>query len=363
MEKGERIAMEKILTRIREKKFVLIAEIGVNYYDIAQKLHITPMQAAKMMILEAKNAGVHAVKFQSYKADTLAAKDSPSYWDTSEETETSQYLLFKKFDSFGKKEYFELSEFCKQVEIDFLSTAFDIESVDYLTDIMDVFKISSSDLNNLPFVKYQAKKNKPIILSVGASELDEIKETVKLIRKYNDKEIILMHCILEYPAPYEHANLSKILSLQQEFPKFYIGYSDHTKPNDNYDVIKTAYLLGAKVIEKHFTLDKALKGNDHYHAMDAFDAKRIIQAVRDIDILLGDGTIQCLESEREARNNARRSLVANVDIEKGTIITEDMLTYKRPGTGISVSVIDDVIAKKAKCDIKKDTILKREMIK
>lgn len=351
-----------ILTRIQERKFVLIVEIGVNYYDIANKLHIAPMQAAKLMILEAKNAGIHAVKFQSYKAETLAAKDSPSYWDTSEETETSQYSLFKKFDSFGKEEYCELARFSRQVGIDFLSTAFDIEAVDYLTDLMDVFKISSSDLNNHPFVKYQAQKNKPILLSVGASELEEIKETVTLIRKYNDKPIVLMHCILEYPTPYEHANLNKIISLQQEFPGFYIGYSDHTKPNENYAAVKTAYLLGARIIEKHFTLDKTLKGNDHYHSMDPFDARKIIQAVHEIDILLGNGKIQCLESEKIARKNARRSLVANRDINKDTVITEEMLTYKRPGTGISVSEMENVIGKIAKCEIKKDTIMTYSMI-
>ena len=227
---------------------------------------------------------------------------------------------------------------------------------------MDIFKISSSDLNNYPFVKYQAKKNKPIFLSVGASDLDEIKNTVELIRKYNDKQIILMHCILEYPTPYEHANLNKIKSLQQEFPGISIGYSDHTKPNENYDAVKVAYLLGARIIEKHFTLDKTLKGNDHYHAMDAFDAKKILQAIRDIDILLGNGKIQCLESERIARKNARRSIVANVDIGKDTIITEDMLTYKRPGTGISVSEMENIIGKISKCDIKKDTIMTYGMI-
>lgn len=353
---------ENILSRIQEKKFVLIAELGVNYYDIARKLNITPMQAAKMMILEAKNAGAHAVKFQSYKAETLASKNSPAYWDTSEEAETSQYLLFKKFDSFGKEEYYELAQFCKQIEIEFFSTAFDVESVDYLTDIMDLFKISSSDLNNLSFIKYQAKKNKPIMLSVGASELEEIKRAVGVIRKYNNKPIILMHCVLEYPTPYEHTNLNKIKSLKQEFPEFYVGYSDHTKPDSSYDVIKTAYLLGARVIEKHFTLDKTLKGNDHYHAMDVNDAKNIINAISKIDTLMGDGTIRCLDSEKTARLNARRSLVANTHICKDTIITEEMLTYKRPGVGISASEMEKIIGRTAKCDIERDTIMTYDLI-
>ena len=125
-----------------------------------------------------------------------------------------------------------------------------------------------------------------------------------------------MHCVLEYPTPHEHTNLNKIKSLQQGFPEFYVGYSDHTKPGDYYNVIKTAYLLGARILEKHFTLDKTLRGNDHYHAMDVFDAKKIVQGIHDIDILLGDGTIQCLGSEKVERQNAKRSLIANVDIKK-----------------------------------------------
>lgn len=149
--------------RLKNGQFVLIAEIGVNYYDIAKKLNITPMEAAKMMVLEARNAGVHACKFQTYKAETLASKNSPSYWDTTEEKTTSQYQLFKKFDAFGVKEYRELKEFCDQIGIEFCSTPFDFESADYLEPLMNFYKISSSDLSNLPFIAYIAKKNKPII--------------------------------------------------------------------------------------------------------------------------------------------------------------------------------------------------------
>lgn len=159
-----------LISKIQMGKFVLIAEIGVNYYDIATKENISNIDAAKKMINEAKNAGIDAVKFQTYKAETIAARESPSYWDTTEEAETSQYALFKKFDSFGYGEYLELSNYCKKIGIDFLSTAFDNDSADYLDEMMDVYKISSSDLNNIPFIEYQAKKNKPILLSVGASQ-------------------------------------------------------------------------------------------------------------------------------------------------------------------------------------------------
>lgn len=352
-----------IQKRLENGEFVLIAEIGVNYYDIATKLNISLMEAAKFMVLSAKNAGIHAVKFQTYKAGTLAAKKSPSYWDTSEEPTTSQYELFQKFDHFGEAEYRELKEFCEQIDIEFCSTPFDIESADYLEPLMNVYKISSSDLSNLPFIEYMAKKNKPIILSIGASNEDEIRQAVDTIRKYNDKKITLLHCVLEYPTPYEHANLAKVRSLKETFPDCYIGYSDHTKPDAQCDVIKTAYLLGAQVVEKHFTLDKTLIGNDHYHAMDTHDAEKILQAIASVQKLLGQGELSCLATEAAARKNARRSLVTTQKIVKGTKITREMLTFKRPGTGISPADIEIVIGKSASMDIPEDEILQYDMLK
>lgn len=354
--------MQQILNRIKEKKFTLIAEIGVNYYDIAKKMQITPMEAAKLMISEAKAAEIHAVKFQTYKANTLAAKKSPYYWDIKEEPTQSQYELFKKFDSFGYNEYKELSQYCKEKDIEFLSTAFDLESADYLENLMNVYKISSSDLSNLPFIEYQAKKNKPILLSIGASNEEEIDKAIGTIRKVNSKPIVLLHCVLEYPTPYEHANLNKIVCLKEKYKNIFIGYSDHTKPDECYDIIKTAYNLGATVVEKHFTLDKTLKGNDHYHAMDPQDAKKIIEGIKFIDMIRGSYELQCLESEKVARSNARRSIVALGEIKKGTKISKENLTFKRPGTGISPSEIENVIGKKAKIDIQDDTILSYTML-
>ncbi len=351
-----------IMKRLFEGKFILIAEIGVNYYDIATKEGITPMEAAKKMIDEAKAAGIHAVKFQTYKAETLAAKDSPSYWDTNEEPSTNQYELFKKFDRFGREEYRELKEYSDKKEIEFLSTPFDFNSADYLDKLMNIYKISSSDITNLPFIEYQAKKDKPILLSVGASNLPEIEAAVDSIRRYNDRPIILLHCILEYPTPVSHTNLLKIVSLRNQFPDLYIGYSDHTKPTADMDVIKTAYNLGAQVIEKHFTLDKSLKGNDHYHAMDPNDARNILSAIEKLDIIRGSGELTCLESERNSRLNARRSIVAAVDIKAGEIIEESMLTYKRPGVGITPDRLEEVIGRAAKVDIPEDTILKDGML-
>lgn len=351
-----------IIERLKAGKFVLTAEIGVNYYDIADKNGISEMEAAKLMIREAKDAGIHAVKFQTYKAGSLAAKDSPSYWDRKEEPTASQYELFKKFDSFGEKEYRELKEYADGLEIEFLSTAFDFESADYLCDLMNVYKISSSDLSNTPFIEYQAKKGKPMLLSIGASDLPEIERAVDTIRSVNDRELVLLHCVLEYPTPLEHANLKKIQTLKQQFPDCYIGYSDHTKPTGEYDVIKVAYNMGAQIIEKHFTLDKTIVGNDHYHAMDPEDAKNILKAIERMDMITGHGELSALPSEAAARENARRSIVAAARIDKGDLITRNLLTFKRPGTGISPSELGLVMGHTAACDIPEDTILQPEMI-
>ena len=354
--------MSIIIDRALKGQFVLIAEIGVNYYDIATKLNISLMDAAKLMVKEAKEAGIHAVKFQTYKAGTLAAKDSPSYWDTTEEATTSQYQLFTKFDSFGETEYRELKDYCDSLDIEFCSTAFDVNAADFLDEMMDVYKISSSDLNNLPFVEYQAKKNKPMLISVGASNEDEITRTLNLVKSINHNPIALLHCVLEYPTPYAHANLNKIATLKNTYKNVIIGYSDHTKPDDCCDVIKTAYNLGAVIVEKHFTLDKTLKGNDHYHAMDPDDARKILAGIEFIDSLRGDYELKCLESESTARSNARRSLVTVCDIPADTPITRDMLTYKRPGTGIPPEDLEKVLGRTLKEGLTEDTILQYSML-
>lgn len=349
-----------MIDRLRAGQFTLMAEIGVNYYDIATKLRITAMEAAKYMILTAANAGIHAVKFQTYKAETLASRYSPSYWDTSEEPTASQYELFRKFDSFGADEYLELSRFSTQVGVEFCSTPFDFTSADYLDTMMAVYKISSSDLTNLPFIEHIAKKGKPVLLSVGAANLDEIERAVSVIRTYNDCELVLLHCVLEYPTPAAHANLAKIRSLREHFPDAYIGYSDHTKPDP--DVIKTAYLMGANLVEKHFTVDKTLIGNDHYHAMDPHDAVEILQSIAHVEEILGSSVLVALPSESPARENARRSIVARVSIPAGTVITMDMMSFKRPGTGISPARAAELVGRVSAVNIAEDTVLQETML-
>lgn len=350
-----------IFEKTREQGYYVIGEIGVNYYDIAKKENITPMEAAKLMIDKAKESGMDAVKFQTYKAGTIASKFSPSYWDTSEESTTSQYELFKKFDSFGYEEYKELSLYCNDLGIEFFSTAFDFESADYLNEMMNIYKISSSDLTNLPFIEHQAKKGKPVLLSAGASTLDEIKTAIETIKNTGNNDIVLMHCVLEYPTPYEHANLEVIKLLKEEFPDLVIGYSDHTKPDEFMDVVKTAVALGAPVIEKHYTLDKSLAGNDHYHAMDPEDMKKLKKAL-EFQIKIRGSKELNLDTQEAARKNARRSIVANQKIPAGTSITREMITFKRPGLGISPSELSSVIGKKAKDLIEEDTILVYDLL-
>lgn len=350
-----------IMTRLENRLPVLVAEAGVNYYDIAKKLDLSLIDAAKLMIAEAKKVGVHAIKFQSYKANTLAAKVSPSYWDLSENPVTSQRELFSHFDRFGAAEYEELAKYSYSIGIEFLSTAFDLEAADYLEPLMNIYKISSSDLSNIPFIEYQARKGKPCALSIGAANENEIDAAVKAVRSLNDKPIILLHCVLEYPTPQSDVNLRKIESLKAKYPDCYIGYSDHTKPTADCDIVKCAYALGAQLIEKHYTLDKTLKGNDHFHGMDPVDARNILQALNRVEMLCGSGALVCLPNEKDARRNARRSLVSKIDIPKGAVVTPEMLTAKRPGTGISPMNLCKVVGKIAKDHIAADVTLQYEM--
>lgn len=335
----------------------IIAEIGVNYYDIAMKENIENVEAAKLMIREASKAGADAVKFQSYKAEKIASRFSPAYWDTTKESTKSQYELFKKFDHFGEDEYRELAKYAEGQDAIFISTPFDEDAVDYLNDLMPLFKISSSDITNLPFIKYIANKNKPVFLSTGASTVDEIKCAVNAIENANNDKIALLHCILNYPTKYEDANLGMISHLKNLFDNYLVGYSDHTVPDPNMIVLTTAVLFGSKIIEKHFTLDKTLPGNDHYHSMDPDDLKIFSQNLDLLDKIIGKTKKEPLDSEQSSRMYARRSLVAKRAINKGSVIQKSDITCKRPGTGLSPSLLDEIIGGIALEFIDEDEIL------
>lgn len=330
----------------------LIAEIGVN--------HEGSMDLAKRLVDEAAQSGCDAVKFQSYKAGSLAAKESPSYWDLSQESTTSQYALFKKYDKFWKPEFEALKVYCDSVNIEFMSTPFDVESANFLNDLMPVFKISSSDINNKPFVEFIAGFNKPVILSTGAANLYEIERAVSWIER-ESCPLALLHCVLNYPTDNSNANLGMIKGLQKKFPRNIVGYSDHTLPG-NMDVLQIATLLGARILEKHFTHDKTLPGNDHYHAMNHQDVERFKSDLECKMELIGAQDKRALTSEKPAIKNARRSLVANKSIVQGEMITREHLTWKRPASGISPAEIDTVLGATASKDILEDEILNWSML-
>ena len=330
----------------------LIAEAGVN--------HEGDLDLAYRLIDEAKEGGADAIKFQTYKAETIASKKSPAYWDLSHESTETQYLLFKKYDNFWKTECEKLKTRCTEVDIEFLSTPFDIESASFLNDLMDVFKISSSDITNRPFIEFISGFGKPILLSTGASNKDEIDEALSW-SSAKPVPIALMHCVLNYPTLSEDANLSMISDLIASYPGHVVGYSDHTLPGDMH-VLEVATLLGAEILEKHFTHDKSLPGNDHYHAMDKRDIERLKAKLVVLRELCGSTEKKSLKVEAPARQNARRSLVAEINITAGEVISKRHLTWKRPASGISPRDIEKVIGRVAKVDIPKDDVLLWKMI-
>lgn len=328
----------------------VIAEIGVN--------HEGSLEQAMRLIDLAKEGGADAAKFQSYKAGTLASKNSPSYWDTSKEATRSQYELFKKYDSFGADEYIKLAAHCQQVGIDFLSTPFDDEAIEFLDPLMPFFKIASADLTNVPFLRKVAKKGKPVVLSTGASTLGEIDIAVKTLTQAGCRELALLHCILNYPTENVNAHLGMIKGLARAYPNHIIGYSDHTLPDESMTPLVTAHLLGAVILEKHFTHDKSLPGNDHYHAMNVTDLARFTEMSRRVHELLGDDEHkEPITTEGISRRNARRSIVLLKDVPAGYALTENDITYKRPGSGISPLFWDEVIGRKAARALESDHVL------
>ena len=328
----------------------VIAEIGVN--------HEGSLDLAKKLVDLAKAGGADAAKFQTYKADTLASKHSPAYWDLSKEPTTSQHKLFQKYDSFGPPEYRALAKHCEDVEIDFVSTPFDKSAVELLDPLMPFFKIASADLTNTPLLRQVAETRKPVVLSTGASTAAEVKDAVATLKNSGCEELSLLHCVLNYPTADENAHLGMIAGLRRDYPDLVIGYSDHTVPDASMTALTASYLLGARVIEKHFTHDKTLPGNDHYHAMDSQDLRVFIENVRRLSMMIGsDDSKEPIETEEISRLNARRSIVLDADVRAGEALTESMLTYKRPGTGVSPVHWDAVIGRRVARDLERDHVL------
>lgn len=333
----------------------IIAEIGVN--------HEGDMSLAKRLIDEAAESGAHAAKFQSYKAEKIASKHSPAYWDQSKEPTDSQFKLFQKYDAFGPEEYVELAEYCKLKRIDFMSTPFDLDAVDFLAPLMPAFKIASADITNIPLIRKCAAQGKPVIMSTGASSLPEIEFAVHTAIEAGAREISLLHCVLNYPTPEENAAMGQLDVLSRTYPDFVIGYSDHVVPDETISALEIAVLKGASILEKHFTHDKTLPGNDHYHAMDKNDLKKFVEKLQVYSRLLSNNQQQKdLTKEAAARMHARRSIVANVNIKAGQILTEENLIAKRPGHGISPIHWDNLIGEIARVDIEEDSLIEWSMI-
>ncbi len=327
----------------------LIAEVGVN--------HENDLELAERMIGEVARAGAQAVKFQTYKAGKLASRESAAYWDQSKEPAASQFELFQRYDRFGRVEYESLAASCDKAGVDFLSTPFDTDCVVWLAELVPAFKIASADLTHLPLLEAVAATAKPVILSSGASTLDETRAAVRFLEDHGSGEVAILHCVLAYPTAPADANLAVIHALRAAFPDHVVGYSDHVPPDPRMRVLAAAYLLGARVIEKHYTFDKRRPGNDHYHAMDEADLRTAVGEIAALRELCGRGEKRVLPAEQAARLHARRSLVAARDLPAGHVLAAGDLEIKRPGTGLAPQELPRVIGRALARPVRADQVL------
>jgi N-acetylneuraminate synthase/N,N'-diacetyllegionaminate synthase len=317
----------------------IIAEAGVN--------HNGDVNLAKKLIDVAKAAGADAVKFQTFKAENVVTKNYP------------QYEMLKKLE-LSEDDFRELAEYSKEKNIIFLSSPFCIDSVDLLDKIgVPAFKIASGEITNLPLLKYVSSKGKPIILSTGMATLGEIEDALENIRSNGVKDVILLHCITSYPTKIEDINLKAIQTLKCAF-KLPVGFSDHTR---EIIVPVAAAALGACVVEKHLTLDRKMPGPDHKASLEPHEFKEMVKAIRDIEKALGDGIKKPTEEEERIKKVVRRSIVAKVNISKGSTITKEMIALKRPGTGICPKYYNRIIGKKATRNIEADELINWDDVK
>lgn len=342
----------------------IVAEAGVN--------HNGDFRLAKRLVDIAKEAGADAVKFQTFKAEELVtgSGEMADYQKKNIGAKESQLEILKKLE-LDYREFIELKKYCDKKNIIFLSTPHCDSAIDFLEPLVPAYKIGSGDLTNIPFLEKIAKKKKPIILSTGMATLEEVRKAVEIILPI-DKELILLHCRTNYPTPSNEVNLSAILTMKKEF-NLPIGYSDHT---EGIDVALDAAILDACVIEKHFTLDRNVLGPDHRASLEPGELKEMIAGIRDMEKAgaigagreikflsirqpkaIGNGFKGPTQNESAIANVVRKSIVAAVDIKRGSTIEESMLIIKRPGTGIEPERFDSIIGRKAKKDIKKDKLI------
>jgi N-acetylneuraminate synthase len=322
----------------------IIAEAGMN--------HNGSVKMAKQLIDEAKKSGCNVIKFQSFKAESrVSAKvKAAKYAEKVTELEENFYEMFKKYE-LSEKQHKEIFDYAKKVGMPIFSSAFDEEHADLLEKLgVDLFKIASMDLTNIPLISHIARKGKPIILSTGMGTLGEIEEALDAIRNEENPNVVLLHCISAYPCPPEQMNLKAINTLQENF-KVPVGLSDHSIGNI---IPISAVTRGAVCIEKHFTLDKTLEGPDHILSADPKDMRQLVKDIREVEKAQGTGEIQRANIEYNTAQLFKKSIFAKQDIKYGTVISKDMLTIKGPALGIKPKFINIVIGRKAKKNINAD---------
>ncbi|XDD45081.1 N-acetylneuraminate synthase [Leptospira sp. WS39.C2] len=332
-----------------ENKTLIIAEAGVN--------HNGDMKLAEELIDIAVEAGVDVVKFQTFTADALVTESAKkaNYQSNSTDPNETQYSMLKKLE-ISKENHWKLIEHCNLKKIEFLSTAFDLESLKFLSQLnLHRFKIPSGEITNLPYLKLIGSFQKPVILSTGMSTLGEIEEAILALEAsgLNRKDLTVLHCNTEYPTPASDVNLKAMLSIQNAFGVS-VGYSDHTS---GIEISLAAVALGATVIEKHFTIDQSLPGPDHKASLNPDELKSLVKGIRNIEKAFGDGIKRPSKSEEKNIAIARKSIVAKQTIKVGEFFSSDNLTSKRPGYGISPMRMDDVIGRKAIRDFQKDELI------
>lgn len=329
---------------MNKEKVIIIAEAGVN--------HNGSLERAKELIVEASRAGADYIKFQTFKAETLVSKDAQKaeYQVKNTGDNSSQFDMLKKLE-LSEEDHFELIDYCNQNNIKFMSSPFDVISIQFLNKLnLDFFKIPSGEITNYPFLKEIAKYDKPIILSTGMSTIQEIEDALNVL---SGKEVYVLHCNTEYPTPMSDVNLRAMNTIGEKF-NVEIGYSDHTI---GIEVPIAAVALGARVIEKHFTLDKNLPGPDHKASLEPHELTEMIKSIRNIEVALGSVEKKPSLSELKNKDIARKSIVASADIAEGEVFTEDNITTMRPGSGISPMKWNDVISKTAKRSFRKYEVI------
>ena len=347
------IAKSKLLLNenplnLKKNKVFIIAEAACN--------HMCSLDLAKAMIDCAAEAGADAIKFQTYKGERVVTKYAPAFWGTETMKQTEYY---KRLDKFNKNDYSILFDYAKKNNIIPFSTPFGIEDADMLNEIgMEIFKIPSFEIVHLELIEHIASFGKPIILSTGAATYEEIDKAIKIIISKGNPNIILMACTLSYHTKDKDANLRMIQTLKNTYPKIMIGMSDHTLPDKHMAIPAISAALGARIIEKHFTMSRKMTGSGHYFSLEPLDVKKMVENIRLFENVLGNGIIGTAKNEKKAKEGGRKSIVAKSIIRKGKILSRRMLTYKRPGTGISPDKINLILGKKTNKDIKEDFQIK-----